>query len=111
MITPFSLEFSETQMNRLVWAVFEKNEIYEKLKNLLEVELAGIIGENFRNRNLKTIIHTTLARFKTEGRKLKLPEIKLADRKFISDKILLFESQLRNTGPIYSIIEEIKFND
>jgi len=111
MITPFSLEFSETQMNRLVWAVFEKNEIYEKLKNLLEEELAGIIGENFREKNRKTIIHATLARFKKEGGKITLPQTRMADGKFRCDKILLFESQLRSSGPVYSVIGEFKFNE
>ena len=110
MITPFSLEFSHAEMNRLVWAVFKRNETYEKLKNLLEEELAGIIGENFREKNRKTIVHATLARFKKEGGMINLPEMDIVDRKFICDKILLFESQLRNTGPIYSVIKEFEFN-
>jgi len=111
MITPFSLEFSDAQMNRLVWAVFKKNEIYEKLKNLLEEELAGIIRENFREKNRKTIIHATLARFKKEGGKITLPQTRMADGKFRCDKILLFESQLRSSGPVYSVIGEFKFNE
>lgn len=110
MITPFSLEFSHPEMNRLVWAVFKKNEIYEKLKNLLEEELAGIIGENFREKNKKTLIHATLARFNKEGGKISLPEMDIADSKFISDKILLFESQLKSSGPVYKVVGEFKLN-
>ncbi|KKS98244.1 MAG: hypothetical protein UV73_C0003G0186 [Candidatus Gottesmanbacteria bacterium GW2011_GWA2_43_14] len=102
-IAPFPLEFSRMEMHRYIWAVYKNSASFEKLKNILEVELLGTISK-------KSIIHTTLGRIKREGGKIGLPPAGTVDREFTCGKILLFESHLRNNGPVYSIIEAFNLN-
>lgn len=70
---------------RMIWALFERSAAFESLAEK------------------ESIPHVTLARFdaSSKWRKIKIPQPKLENKIFKVDKILLMESKLSKTGPIY----------
>ena len=111
---PFRIKFKEmifappNQQCRMIWALFEKSIEFEKLSNQLAGELKEF-NPDFRKEKL---VHITLARFRKPLSKKELEYIKLPDN-LIEDikieKITLFESILKQGGPIYTKLYEAPF--
>ena len=90
---------------RMIWALFAKNRFYENLVNKIAAELKEFKLHVHKEKN----IHINLARFKRlltkeDLEEIKLPEVKIEN--FKADKITLFESKLRRSGPIYKKLVE-----
>ena len=90
---------------RMIWALFDRNPDYELLNQRLSDTLSEFRPDNYKEK----YIHITLARFKKplsgkELQAIKLPKVNIQD--FSADKITLYESVLRGSGPIYKVITE-----
>lgn len=92
----------------MVWAEGEKSEELAKLKNDLQEKLVNAI--NYRPENKAFAPHVTLARIKEWQFKQinpeERPEINESiDLTFTVESIEVMESQLKRSGPAYSVLE------
>jgi len=99
---------------RMVWAEGEKSKELSDLKNDLEKSLLEVI--RFRPENREFRPHVTLARIKEwEFRKIEpeeRPEINEdIDLTFTVESIEVMESELKRSGPAYTVLESIPLLD
>ena len=99
--------FSHRGKPRIIWIKLLGKEIYELQKKIDDaLEETGFAKEE------RFMGHLTIARVKyvkdAKGFKEYIDTTKLKKIKFMADKFKLMESELREMGPVYSIIEEYK---
>lgn len=110
--SPILLEFQEVRgrpeapKKRMLWAVFKENPEFIRLKKSLNKGLKKYAPYLNKEKRKEIFIHITLARLKIEGRIDSLPPPEIHQGKISCEKILLFESRLRSSGPVYTVIEE-----
>ncbi len=90
---------------RMIWAVLEKSESLERLKTSLEENLLNVgVGFTFEERQFNP--HITLARLKYHEPYLSSDYKKEFLAQFEVAEILLMHSELRQSGPKYSVIQK-----
>ena len=95
---------------RLIWLEGEKNQALIALKKELEKNLVGA-ARNFRSEYRDLMPHITLARIKQmEWQRLQQkPEIEEAvDFNVLVNSIEVMESELKRTGPEYTVLELVQ---
>jgi len=95
---------------KMIWALFEKNAEYAKLNQLLAETLKEFKPDIYKDQ----LIHITLARSKKPLSNKDIEEIKLPvveAEELNIEKIILYESLLRSSGPIYKKLEEFPFKN
>lgn len=114
-IKPFDFKFKKIvfipQNNaRMIWAEYEKNEVFNELCQAIYKKLKRFILDDSANQYKEIIPHITLARL-VNNNKQNLPLlIQPRVNKLQVDKINLIESQLTLQGSIYTRICEFNLN-
>ncbi|MEO0275895.1 MAG: RNA 2',3'-cyclic phosphodiesterase [candidate division WOR-3 bacterium] len=98
--------FPEFKNPRVLWIGVSPYEKMEEIFNFIEERIESI---NIEKEERKFHPHITIARIKE--RKGVSFEKKKFDYKFKVDRIVLFKSDLRPEGPIYTQIKEVKLKD
>jgi 2'-5' RNA ligase len=109
-VEPFSLKFLRVAPGpnknapRLIWAQFAENKTFEKLSRAITLGL----GEKIQNQH--PIPHVTLARFAKDLRPPKMPPTPARQNTgFEVTEISLWQSELRQPHPRYSVLERYPF--
>jgi 2'-5' RNA ligase len=96
---------------KILWAGFEATEELIKLRNEIEDNFQ-VLGFTKETRKFKP--HLTLARLKgyeDKNKILKLRKMEFNKKDFFIDKIILFKSELKPTGSVYSEIKSFELKN
>lgn len=106
-VKPFSLQFHDPiyappgGSRRMIWVVFSPSLAFTKLTQ----RVAKIIQVS---PNRQVIPHVTIARFKGRIRKEALPPIETKTRRLLVTSFILYASQPRRDGPVYTVLKAFR---
>lgn len=115
--SPFVLEFSEVSgfpagpVKKMIWAIFKECREFVELKRNLEKELKQFSPVLSREKRNDVTIHVTLAKLKNEGTIKSLSLLESKNAIIVCGKLILFESQLTGSGPVYKAVREFLLNN
>lgn len=107
---PFTLKLlrvapgPNAKMPRLIWALFAENKAFEKIARAVTIGL----GASMQHQH--PVPHVTLARFAKDFRPPRLPATPARQpTSFEVTELALWQSELRQPHPHYSVLETFKF--